>query len=159
LPAAGIHDREDPMNTTPMHRAYEALLAAEPRPVPPPGEWNTAQILAHVSLVSAATINVVSSVASGATSTYDNRLAQDPWTLDRVIALAGDEAALRRRVRAQGDALCALVAVLSEAELAASLPALLLSHGRCLVDQPLTLSDILDGLAEVELPGHTAQLQ
>jgi len=147
------------MDTTPMQQAYDALLAAEPRPAPPPGEWNTAQILAHVSLVSAVTITAVSTVASGATCAYDNRLTHDPWTLDRVVALAGDEAALRRRVRAQGDALCALVAVLSEAELAVGLPALLLSNGRCVVDQPLTLSDILTGLAEVELPGHTAQLR
>jgi hypothetical protein len=36
------------------------------------------QILAHVSLVSAATISAVAAVASGAVSTYDNRPSQDP---------------------------------------------------------------------------------
>ncbi|MEU8276588.1 hypothetical protein ACFYOK_20055 [Microbispora bryophytorum] len=146
------------MDTNPLQQAYDALLAADPRAVPPPGEWNTEQILAHVSLVSAATISTVAAVASGAISTYDNRQSQDPWTLDRVITLAGGEAALRERIRAQGEALCALAAVLSEAELATKVPALLLSNGTCLVDQPLSLGDILVGLAGVELPGHTKQL-
>ncbi|MBM0240036.1 DinB family protein [Micromonospora sp. ATA32] len=146
------------MDTNPLRQAYDALLAADPRAVPPPGEWNTEQILAHVSLVSAATISTVVAVASGAISTYDNRPSQDPWTLDRVIALAGGEAALRERIRAQGEALCALAAVLSEAELATKVPTLLLSNGACLVHQPLSLEDILAGLANVELPGHTKQL-
>lgn len=148
------------MNTVPLRQAYAAFLAAEPRPgpEPEPGEWNTSQILAHVSLVSVATISAVTTVASGAISTYDNRLAQDRWTLDRVSTLAGGEAGLRRRVRAQGEALCAIAAVLSEPELAAPVPALLLSNGTCLVDQPLTVRDILAGLADVELPGHTTQL-
>ncbi|BCY09641.1 DinB family protein [Actinoplanes sp. L3-i22] len=146
------------MNADPLRQAYDALLAAEPRAVPPPGEWSTEQILAHVSLVGAATIGTVVAVASGAISTYDNRPAQDSWTLDRVIALAGGAQGLRERVRAQGDALCALAAVLSEPELDTNVPALLLSNGTCLVDQPLALRDILTGLAAAELPGHTKQL-
>lgn len=147
------------MDTNPLRQAYGAFLTAGPRSVPPPGEWNTEQILAHVSLVSAATISTVAAVASGAISTYDNRLSQDPWTLDRVIALARGQEGLRRRIRAQGEALCALAAVLSEAEMATTVPALLLSNGTCLIDQPLSLGDILAGLAGVELPGHTQQLQ
>jgi hypothetical protein len=146
------------MDPDPLRQAYAALLDTAPRAVPPPGEWNTEQILAHVSLVSAATISAVAAVASGALSTYDNRPSQDPWTLDRLITRAGGEAVLRERIRAQGEALCALAAVLSEAELTAEVPALLLSNGRCLVDQPLSLGDILSGLADVELPGHTKQL-
>lgn len=146
------------MDTKPLRRAYDALLAARPRTVPPPGEWNTEQILAHVSLVSAAAINTVAAVASGANSTYDNRLSHDPWTLDRVIALAKGETGLRERVRAQGTALCALAEVLTEPELARQIPTLLLSNDTCQVDQPLLLADILAGLAEVELPGHTKQL-
>jgi hypothetical protein len=146
------------VDTKPLRQAYDALLTTDPRAVPPSGEWNTEQILAHVSLVSAATIGTVAAVASGPISTYDNRPSQDPWTLDRVIALAGGEAALRERIRAQGEALCTLAGVLSEAELATKIPTLLLSNGTCLVDQPLSLADILVGLADAELPGHTKQL-
>lgn len=97
-------------DTAALRDAYRELLYAaetvaasgDPSPVPPPGEWSADRILAHVSLVGAATLVAVSSVASGAVTTYDNRVAQDTWTLDRVIALAGGNEGLRRRIRAQG---------------------------------------------------------
>ncbi|MCW2880293.1 MAG: hypothetical protein JWQ95_4393 [Sphaerisporangium sp.] len=37
-------------------------------------------------------------------------------------------------------------------------PTLLLSNETVLVDQPVPLRDLITGLAEVELPGHTQQL-
>jgi hypothetical protein len=151
------------MDTTPLRDAYRALLdaaaVADTSAAPPDGEWNADQVLAHVSLVSAATIATAACVASGANTTYDNRLAQDAWTIDRLIALAGGNAGLHERIRLQADALCAFGGpALSEAELDTPVPALLLSHGKVLVDQPVALRDILTGLAEGELPGHTNQL-
>jgi hypothetical protein len=155
------------MDTTPLRNAYRALLDAaatvadsgDTSPVPPAGEWNADQILAHVALLNAATIIAASSVASGANTTYDNRMARDTWTIERVIARAGGNAGLRERVRLQGDALCVLGGpVLSEAELDTPVPTLLLSNDTVLVDQPLSLRDIITGLAEAELPGHTQQL-
>jgi hypothetical protein len=152
------------MDTTPLRDAYRALLdaagtVADDSPGPPPGEWNADQVLAHVSLVSATTIATAARVAAGENATYDNRLAQDAWTIDRLVALAGGNAGVRERIRLQGEALCAFGgAALSEAELDTPVPALLLSHGKVLVDQPLRLRDILTGLAEGELPGHASQL-
>jgi hypothetical protein len=155
------------VDTTPLRDAYRALLDAavtvadpgDASPVPPAGEWNADQILAHVAIVNAVTIAAVSSVASGANTTYDNRTAQDTWTIERVIALAGGSARLRDRIRLQGDALCALGGpMLSEAELDTPVPTLLLSNGTALVDQPVPLRDLIAGLAEMELPGHTQQL-
>ncbi|MDX6240460.1 MAG: hypothetical protein QOG10_5280 [Kribbellaceae bacterium] len=155
------------MDTTPLRDAYRALLDAaatvadsgDTSPVPPAGEWNADQILAHVAIVNATTIATVSSVATGAIATYDNRIALDTWTIDRVIALAGGNTGLRDRIRLQGDALCALGGpMLSEAELDTSVPTLLLSNDMVLVDQPVPLRDLITGLAEVELPGHTKQL-
>jgi hypothetical protein len=155
------------MDTTPLRDAYRALLdaaapvddAADTHPAPPAGEWNAEQILAHVSIVTAATVVAASRVASGMNTTYDNRTALDTWTIDRAVALAGGDAGLRKRIRLQGDALCALGGpALSEAELDTPVPTLLLSNGTVLVDQPLQLRDIIAGLAEVELPGHTKQL-
>jgi hypothetical protein len=153
------------MDSTPLRDAYRAFLDAAatvtdaPALPPPPGEWTAEQILAHVSLVTAATIATVSAAATGTAPAYDNRLAQDPWTLAHVIALAGGAPGLRVRVRAQADALCALTgATLSEPELALRVPALLLSHGTPLADRPLSLRDILTGLATSELPGHAHQL-
>jgi hypothetical protein len=155
------------MDSTPLREAYGRLLDAaatvagsgDPAPAPPPGEWNADQILAHVTIVNAATIAAVSSVAAGTITTYDNRVALDTWTLGRVIALAGGNAGLRERVRLQGEALCALGGpILSEPEFDTLVPTLLLSNGRVLVDQPVPLRDLVTGLAEVELPGHTEQL-
>jgi hypothetical protein len=152
------------VDTTPLRDAYRTFLDAaetvtDTAAAPPAGEWNAEQVLAHVSLVSAATIATAACVAAGTNTTYDNRIAQDAWTIDRVVALAGGTAGLRERIRLQGEALCAFGgAALSEAELDTPVPALLLSHGKVLVDQPLRLRDILTGLAEGELPGHRSQL-
>lgn len=155
------------MDTTQLRDAYRALLDAaatvadsgETSPVPPAGEWNADQILAHVSLVNAATIVAVSAVASGANTTYDNRVALDTWTIERVITLAGGNTALRERIRVQGDALCALSGqMLSQVELDTLVPSRLLSNDTVLVDQPVPLRDLITGLADVELPGHREQL-
>lgn len=153
------------MDTTPLRDAYRALLdaattvAGGPNSVPPPGEWNAEQILAHVSLVNAVTIAAVSQVAAGCGTTYDNRVALDAWTIERVSTFAGGEIGLRERVRSQGEALCVLAGqALSESELDTLVPTLLLSNGTLLVDQPVSLRDLVTGLAEVELPGHTRQL-
>ncbi len=155
------------MDTTTLRDAYRALLDAaatvadsdDPSPLPPAGEWNAGQILAHVSLVTAATIAAVSAVASGANTTYDNRIALDTWTIDRLIALADGTAGLRERIRLQADALCALGGpMLSDAELNTPVPTRLLSNDTLLVDQPMPLRDLIAGLAEAELPGHAKQL-
>jgi hypothetical protein len=156
------------VDTAPLREAYGALLDAAATvadldgagiPAPPDGEWNADQILAHVAVLNATTIATVCAISSGAPATYDNRTAHDPWTIERVIALAGGNAGLRERVRLQGDALCGLGGVaLSEVELDAQVPALLLSHGVVQVERPLPLRALLAGLAEMELPGHTEQL-
>ena len=150
------------MDTTPLRDAYGELLEAAATVAegadPPAGEWNADQILAHVALVNAVTITAVSRVTSGANTTYDNRMALDPWTIDRVISFAGGNAGLQVRIAAQGEALSALAAMLSETELDTPLPTLLLSNGEVLVDQPVPLRDLITGLAEVEIPGHTKQI-
>ncbi|MCW2914644.1 MAG: hypothetical protein JWN52_2712 [Actinomycetia bacterium] len=155
------------MDTTALRDAYRALLNAaatvadsgDRNPLPPTGEWNADQILAHVAIVNATTITTVSSAATGANTTYDNRIALDTWTIERVIALAGGNMGLRDRIRLQGDALCTLGGpMLSEAELDTLVPTLLLSNDTALVDQLVPLRDLITGLAEVELPGHTEQL-
>ncbi|MBC6449916.1 hypothetical protein [Actinokineospora xionganensis] len=154
------------MDTTPLRDAYRTLLEAaatvakaDPAPTPPAGEWDADQILAHVAIVGAATISTLSAVASGIPTTYDNRVSQDVWTLAYVTEAAGGSEGLSERIRTQGEALCSLAGpVLSETESATLIPARLVSKDLILVDQPLTLGDIVNGLAESELPGHTAQL-
>jgi hypothetical protein len=155
------------LDTAPLRDAYRALLDAaaavanpdHPSPGPPAGEWSADQILAHVAIVTASTIATASCVASGTNATYDNRMALDTWTIERLIARAGGQAGLRDRIRRHGDCLCALGGpVLSEAELDTLVPTLLVSNGTVLVDQLVPLRELMTGLAEVELPTHTQQL-
>lgn len=155
------------MDTAPLRDAYRALLdaaaaVADAGPAvqaPPPGEWDADRILAHVSILGAAALAAAGAVASGANTTYDNRLAHDPWTLAHVTELAGGNAGLRMRVGAQAEALCALGGpMLSEAELDTPVPTLLVSHDTLQLDRPVPLRDLLTGLARSELPGHTRQL-
>jgi hypothetical protein len=94
------------MDAAPLAAAFRTLLNAAATvaefgdsTAPPPGEWNADQILGHVTLVNAATMAALSAVASGANTTYDNRISLDPWTIDRVITLAGGNAGLRDRIR------------------------------------------------------------
>jgi hypothetical protein len=156
------------MDTTALQGAYRELLEAADTvadsgggtPPPPAGEWDADQILAHVVLINAATIAAVTSIASGAIATYDNRVASQSWTIDRVIGLVGGNTGLRERIRHQADALRLLTGpALSEAELDTPVPTLLVSGGTLLVDQPMPLRDIIAGLADVELPGHAEQLR
>ncbi|MER7569836.1 hypothetical protein ABTZ93_44290 [Streptomyces sp. NPDC097941] len=156
------------LDTAPLQDAYRALLDAAatvanadgPCLHPPDGEWNADQILAHVSLISAGTIAAVAGVAAGTQTTYDNRIALDAWTIEQTIAHAGGNAGLRDRISNQATALCALTAAtaLSDAEFSTLAPTRLLSHDTLLVDQPMPLRDIVTGLAQTELPGHTEQL-
>lgn len=126
---------------------------------PKEGEWGGDEILAHVSLVSATTIATAYLIASGVNATYDNRLALDKWSIHHQIAQAGGRAGLAARIAAQAEALSALPeTVLSGHELDTTVPSLLLSNGEVVLDKALTLREILGGLAEVEIPGHTAQL-
>jgi hypothetical protein len=68
-----------PRSGTPTERCWtlSATVADSGDAIPalPSGEWNADQVLAHVSLVSAATITAASAVASGANTTYDNGTA------------------------------------------------------------------------------------
>ncbi len=155
------------LDMTPLRDSYRALLdaaatvadTAGASPAAAASGWNADQILAHVTLINAITIGAVSAVSSGGNASYDNRLALDTWTIERAIAHAGGNAGLRDRIRLQRDALCALGGpMLSDAELGTLVPALLLSNGMVLVDQPVPLRDLITGLADTELPGHTRQL-
>jgi len=154
------------MDTTALSAAYDDLLetartvsAADYERTPPPGEWNADQILAHLVLLNAATISAACSVTSGAVATYDNRLAQDTWTIDRTMSLAGGSDGMRSQIRRQADALCAIVSTLSDTELATPIPTLLISNDALLVDDRVPLAVLIDGLAGNELPGHADQLR
>ncbi|GAA0584081.1 hypothetical protein GCM10010172_81300 [Paractinoplanes ferrugineus] len=147
------------MDTAPLHDAFRALQET-PAGVaaPPPGEWDADHVWAHVSLITGAAVEAAAALMAGSHPHYDSRLSHDSWTLDHVVAVAGDPAGLRERVRRQGEALCALAAALSDTERDTPVPTLLVADGKVMYDKPLTLREILTGLATVELPGHASQL-
>lgn len=152
-------------NRDSLRTAYDHLLAAARRATagtelqPPPGEWSVDQVLAHVSMVNAATIATAYTVAAGLNATYDNRTALDTWSIQNTIVLAQGRPGLQERIAEQARVLCALDwPVVSATELTAKIPARLLSNDALVVDQVLTLEDIITGLAAAEIPGHTQQI-
>jgi hypothetical protein len=153
------------MDSTSLRLAYDDLLdAAEAvsidAPVaPPPGEWDVEQQLAHLVAVDAGVLAAAYAVVSGGQATFDNRDSMDPWTLARVSERTGGSAALVRRIRQQGEALCALVDQLGPGELDQLVPTLLVSGSTLLVDQPIRLGDLISGLADDHLPRHAQQLR
>ena len=155
------------MDTVQLRQAHDRFLEAATRVAeaggadlaPPTGEWNFEQILAHVALVDAASLTAVASVAAGVNTVFDNRVALDDWTIDHVITCAGSSDALAARVRSLGQTLCEVAEnVLSATELETLVPSLLLSNDRLVVNEPATVEQLISGLAENELPGHTEQI-
>jgi hypothetical protein len=71
----------------------------------------------------------------------------------------GGKAGLVDRIRQQASVLSTLAAGLSEAELNVPIPTLLISHDSLLVDQPVPLRGLIEGLITTELPGHADQLR
>jgi hypothetical protein len=153
------------MDSTSLRLAYASLLEAAQTvaeagtgTLPAPGEWDADQQLAHLVSVDAGILATAHSIAAGGHGTFDNRLSLDPWNLARIRERAGDQAQLRRRIQMQGEALCALAEQLSEDELGQPIPTLLLSGNTQLVNQPVSLHDLISGLADDHLPRHTQQL-
>jgi hypothetical protein len=138
--------------------AAETLAEARALLAPPPGEWDADQQLAHVLSVDAGILATACTVAAGGLATFDNRSSLDPANLARICREAGDSTQLRRRIRVQGEALCALTEMLGKQEQDRPIPTLLMSGTSLLVDQPVCLRDLISGLADDHLPRHTQQL-
>ena len=77
------------MDTTPLREAYEALLQAsitvlgpdDTSPVPPPGEWDATQILAHIASVDAGVLATVYTVASDSPGGGTGLVSSGPSTV------------------------------------------------------------------------------
>ncbi|MFI9586902.1 hypothetical protein ACIHCQ_34910 [Streptomyces sp. NPDC052236] len=149
------------MDTTALRSAYDKLLDAAA--IPDLGEgadggWNADQILAHLLSVDAAIAAVALGVVSGSRPTFDNRISLDAWNLDRIIAEHSGRAELIDHARRQANVLCDIADQLSEEATSVLVPSLLLSNGALLLDQPIPLAGLVDGLAEDHVPVHTQQL-
>ncbi|SDM80592.1 hypothetical protein SAMN04488074_12734 [Lentzea albidocapillata subsp. violacea] len=149
------------MDTTALRSAYKKFLDVATTPglgEAADGGWNADQVLAHVLSVDAAAAAVALGVVSGARPTFDNRICLDRWNLDRIIAEHSGRAGLITHVRHQAAVLCDIADQLSEQTAAVLVPSFLMSGDELVLDQPLALADLVNGLAEKHVPGHTRQL-
>lgn len=149
------------MDTTELRSAYGRLLDAAATPdlgEADDGGWDADRILAHLLSVDAATAAVVLGVVAGERPAFDNRVSLDPWNLGRIIAEHSGRADLIDHVRSQAAVLCDIADQLNEQAASVLVPTLLLSNGELVLDGPIPLSSLIDGLAENHVPGHTRQL-
>ena len=149
------------MITTALRSAYEKLFKAAA--IPDLGEagdggWNADQILAHLLSVDAAIAAVALGVVSGSRPSFDNRISLDAWNLDRIIADHSGRSDLIDHVRSQATILCDIADQLSDQASSVLIPALLLSNDALVLDQPIPLASLINGLAEDHVPVHTQQL-
>jgi hypothetical protein len=149
------------MDTTALRSAYEKFLEVAAAPDlgdAADGGWNADQVLAHVLSVDAATAAVALGVVSGSRPTFDNRICLDGWNLDRIIAEHTGRAELIAHVRSQAAVFCDIADQLSEKAASVLVPSFLMSNDQVVLDQPVSLADLVNGLAESHVPGHTQQL-
>ena len=149
------------MDTTTLRAAYEGLLDAAATPglgAAADGGWNADQVLAHILSVDAAIAAVALSVVAGARPSFDNRICLDPWNLQRIIGEHRGRAELTEHVRHQAAILCDIADHLNDEATAVLIPALLVSNDALVIDQPLTLGQLIEGLAADHVPVHTRQI-
>jgi hypothetical protein len=149
------------MDTTALRSAYDTLL--DVAAIPDLGDagdggWDADQILAHLLSVDAAIAAVALGVVSGARPTFDNRISLDTWNLHRIIAAHSGRAELSAHVRSQATVLCAIADQLNGEATTVLVPSLILSHDALVLDQPIPLSGLIEGLAEDHVPVHAQQL-
>lgn len=149
------------MDTTALRSAYEKFFDVAAAPdlgEATDGGWNADQVLAHVLSVDAATAAVALGVVSGSRPTFDNLICLDSRNLDRIIGAHPGRAGLIAQVRRQADLLCDIADQLDEQATAVLVPAFLMSGNELMVDQPVSLAGLVDGLAGNHVPRHTQQL-
>ncbi|MFJ8593364.1 hypothetical protein [Streptomyces sp. NPDC093598] len=149
------------MDTASLRGAYDRLLDVAAGPdlgEAADGGWGADQILAHLLSVDASIAAAALGVIAGSRPTFDNRICLDTWNLNRIIAEHADRAALTDHVRRQAVLLCDIADLLSDEAASVPVPTLLVSNGELVLDQPVPLASLIDGLAEDHVPRHTQQL-
>jgi len=149
------------VDTTALRVAYESFLAvarSERFGPPPPSEWSASQLMAHIIAGDTAITAVALAVAAGERPSYDNRPSLDRWNLARICAAAGDLPTLIDLVDRRGQLLCEVAEQLTDAELDVAVPTLIISNDEVMLDSPLPLRGLIDGLGHAHLPRHAEQL-
>ena len=145
-----------------LRAAYDAFFAEAERGgfgPPPPGEWDAAQVVAHVALNDVAMAGVGRDLVSGRVPTFDNVLCQDRDVLAALVERCGDEAGLVSFARDQARTAVRVVSRLDDVQRETRVPCRLLHDGDVVVDQPLPWWEVAVVMqAGRHLVAHTGQL-
>ncbi len=143
--------------------AYDAFFTEASRGGfgdPPEGEWDAAQVVAHVALNDLAMTAVAHALVDGRSDPrFENVVCQDRGVLAAEVTRAGDLAALVATARRAADIAMAAVSRLDADQLATPVHCTLHHDGQVVLDQPMPWRQVaVEIQAARHLPAHTGQL-
>jgi hypothetical protein len=150
------------VHTEQLRAAYEDLTAeaaAGGFGPPPAGEWNAAQILAHLALNDTLLAGTIEQVLAGDAAAFDNTEAAD-WA--KVTAYAEEHGGLTgtaEALRGTGRRVCELAGRITAEQAARTVPVFIRDGDEIAVDQPFPLGQLLGLQASFHLPAHADQLR
>lgn len=132
-------------------------LATGPERAADPGEWDRAQVLAHLAVNDVLLTKVTEALLAGRSAAYDNARAIDGQALRAFAVQAGDE--LPERVRAAGRRLARSAEQLSQEQRDTLVPARIVDGDEVVLDRAVPWGRLLDTGASRHLPLHADQLR
>ena len=162
--ADGAEDRPESVNLSVLDAAYAAFFAEAERGgfgPPPDGEWDAAQVLAHVALNDLAMSAVAHAIVQGRRElSFANEVCQDREVLDAFVRDAGDLSELVARGRSISEVARAATARLDRSRLATLVHCRMLHDGTVVLEEPVHWGRIaVHTQATRHLPAHTGQLR
>ena len=162
--ADGAEERPESVNLTVLDGAYAAFFEEAQRGgfgPPPDGEWDAAQVLAHVALNDLAMTAVAHAIVQGRSElSFANEVCQDREVLDAFVRDAGDLSELVARGRSISEVARAATARLDRGRLATTVHCRMLHDGTVVLDEPVHWGRIaVHTQATRHLPAHTGQLR
>lgn len=138
---------------------YEEVLAlaSGPEPAPSPGDWDRAQVLAHLGVNDVLLAQVTEAILAGRPASYDNAQAIDSQSLRAYAVEAGED--LPERVRAAGRRLATAAGQLSQEQRETLVPARIVGGDEVVLDRAVPWGRLLDTGATRHLPLHAEQLR
>ncbi|MBK6885960.1 MAG: SRPBCC domain-containing protein [Tetrasphaera sp.] len=154
----------DHADMAPLAAAYEEFFAEADRGgfgPPPPGEWDAAQVLAHVTLNDYAIVAVTQSIIHQAPIRFENVVCQDRTVLAAHIGrFGGDLAALAAHGRQAAATVRDILGRLDADQRATLIACRLLHDGQVVLDAELPWDQVADALQRGRhLPAHVEQLR
>lgn len=142
-----------------MSDVYEAALALAtgPERAPSAGEWDRAQVLAHLALNDVLLAEATEAILAGRPATYDNKPAIDNESLRAFAVEAADD--LPERVRAAGRRLATAAGQLSQEQRETLVPARIVDGDEVVLDRAVPWGSLLATGATRHLPLHAEQLR